>query len=111
MLKMSKICKLHVFIAPWNPSTARDPPLPEDNETLHPQGSICLVNKIHALHVEDIKDSKNTCIVVICTNVDDVKDSKHTCIVVICTNVKDIKDSKNTCVVVICTNVQDVEDI
>ena len=79
-------------VAPWNPSTVRDPPLPEDNRTLHPHGSLYMVNKIHAVHVKDIKDSKNTCIVVICENVKDVKDSKNTCIVVICTNVKDIED-------------------
>ena len=51
-------------VAPWNPSTARDRPLSEDNGTLHPQGSLYVVNKIHALHVEDVKDCKNTCIVV-----------------------------------------------
>ena len=76
-------------VAPWNPSTVRDLPLPEDNGTLHPQGSLYVINKIHALHVEDCK---NTRIVVICTNVKDVvEDSKNTCIVVICTNVKDVK--------------------
>ena len=85
-------------MAPWNPSIERDLPLPEDNGTLHPPGSLSVVNKIHALHVKDVEDCKNTCIVVICTNVEDIEDSKNTCIVVICTNVKDIKDSKNTCI-------------
>ena len=78
-------------MAPWNPSTARDLRLPEDNRTLHPQGSVCVVNIIHALHVKDVKDCKNTCIVVICTN---VKDCKNTCIVLICTDVKDVEDCK-----------------
>ena len=64
-------------VAPWNPSIERDLPLPEDNGTLHPPGPLSVVNKIHALHVEDCK---NTCIVVICTNVEDVEDSKNTCI-------------------------------
>ena len=72
-------------MAPWNPSTARDPPLPEDNGTLHPQGSICVVNIIHTFHVKHVKDCKNTCTVVICRNVEDVKDCKNTCTVVICT--------------------------
>ena len=85
-------------VAPWNPSTAQDLPLPENNGTLHPQGSLYVVNKIHALHVEDVKDCKNTCIVVICTNVKDVKDCKNTSIVVICTNVEDVTESKNTCI-------------
>ena len=31
-------------------------------------------NALNGTHVEDIEDSKNTCIVVICTNVEDVKD-------------------------------------
>ena len=82
-------------VAAWNPSIERDLPLPEDNGTLHPLGSLSVVNKIHALHVEDIEDCKNTCIVVICTNVEDIEDCKNTCIVVICTNVE---DSKNTCI-------------
>ena len=56
-------------VAPWNPSTARDSPLPEDNGTLYPKGSLFVVNK-------DVKDCKNTCIVVICTNVGDVEDCK-----------------------------------
>ena len=43
-------------VAPWNTSTAGNPPLPVDNRTVYPQGSISLVNKIHALHVEDIED-------------------------------------------------------
>ena len=63
-------------VAPWNPSTARELPLPEDNGTLHSQGSLYVVNKIHALYVKDIEDCKNTCIVVICTNVEDIKDVK-----------------------------------
>ena len=67
------------------------------------KGSLFVVNK-------DVKDCKNTCIVVICTNVEDVEDCKNTCIVVICTNVKDVEDCKNTCIVVICTNVKDVKD-
>ena len=33
-------------VAPWNPSTARDLPLPEDNRTLYPKGSLYVVNKI-----------------------------------------------------------------
>ena len=81
-------------MAPWNPSIERDPPLPQDNRTLHPPGSLYVVNKLHALQVKDVKDCKNTCIVVICTNVVDVEDCKNTCIVVICTNVKDVEDSK-----------------
>ena len=72
-------------MAPWNPSTARDLRLPEDNRTLHPQGSVCVVNIIHTLHVKHVKDCKNTCTVVICRNVEDVKDCKNTCTVVICT--------------------------
>ena len=59
-------------VAPWNPSTARDQALPEDNGTLYPKGSLFVVNK-------DVKDCKNTCIVVIvviCANVGDVKDCK-----------------------------------
>ena len=40
-------------VAPWNSSAAGDLPLSEDIGTLHPQGSLYLVNKIHALHVED----------------------------------------------------------
>ena len=56
-------------VAPWNTSTARDQALPEDNGTLYPKGSLFVVNK-------DVKDCKNTCIVVICTNVGDVKDCK-----------------------------------
>ena len=56
-------------VATWNPSTARDLSLPEDNGTLYPKG-------IHALHVKDVEDCKHTCIVVICTNVKDVEDSK-----------------------------------
>ena len=44
-------------VASWNSSAARNPPLSEDNRTLHPQGSVYLVNKIHALHVEDIEDT------------------------------------------------------
>ena len=44
-------------VAPWNTSTAGNPPLSEDNRTLHPQGSLSLVNKIHALHVKDIADT------------------------------------------------------
>ena len=42
---------------PWNSSAAGNPSLSEDNGTLHPQGSIYLVNKIHALHVKDIEDT------------------------------------------------------
>ena len=90
-------------VAPWNTGTARDQALPEDNGTLYPKGSLFVVNK-------DVKDCKNTCIVVICTNVEDIEDCKNTCIVVICTNVEDVEDCKNTCIVVICTNVEDVED-
>ena len=56
-------------VAPWNPSTARDQALPEDNRTLYPKGSLFVVNK-------GVEDFKNTCIVVICTNVGDVKDCK-----------------------------------
>ena len=56
-------------VAPWNTGTARDQALPEDNRTLYPKGSLFVVNK-------DVKDCKNTCIVVICMNVEDVKDSK-----------------------------------
>ena len=52
-----------------------------------PRAPFFVVNK-------DVKDCKNTCIVVICMNVEDVKDCKNTCIVVICTNVKDVEDSK-----------------
>ena len=37
-------------VASWNPSTARDPPLPEDNRTLYPKGSLCVVNKIKYMH-------------------------------------------------------------
>ena len=74
-------------VAPWNTGTVRDQALPEDNGTLYPQGSLFVVNK-------DVKDCKNTCIVVICTNVEDVKDCKNTCIVVICMNVEDVEDSK-----------------
>ena len=37
-------------VAPWNPSTVRDPPLPEDNGTLYPQGSLYVVNKIKYMH-------------------------------------------------------------
>ena len=44
-------------VAPWNSSAAGNPPLSEDNRTLHPQGSLYLVNKIHALHVEDVEDT------------------------------------------------------
>ena len=44
-------------VAPWNSSTVGDPPLSEDHGTLHPQGSLCVVNKIHALHVEDVEDT------------------------------------------------------
>ena len=43
-------------VAPWNTSAAGNPPLPVDNRTVYPQGSVSLVNKIHALHVEDVKD-------------------------------------------------------
>ena len=74
-------------VAPWNTGTVRDQALPEDNRTLYPKGSLFVVNK-------DVKDCRNTCIVVICTNVEEVKDCKNTCIVVICTNVEDVKDSK-----------------
>ena len=44
-------------VAPWNSSTEGNLPLSEDNGTLHPQGSLYLVNKIHALHVKDVKDT------------------------------------------------------
>ena len=37
-------------VAPWNASTAGDPSLPEDNETLYPKGSLCMVNKIKYMH-------------------------------------------------------------
>ena len=37
-------------VAPWNPSTARDPSLPEDNRTLYPKGSLFVVNKIKYMH-------------------------------------------------------------
>ena len=74
-------------VAPWNTDTARDQALPEDNRTLYPKDSLFVVNK-------DVKDCKNTCIVVICTNVEDVEDCKNTCIVVICTNIQDVEDSK-----------------
>ena len=37
-------------VAPWNPSTARDLPLPEDNGTLYPKGSLYVVNKIKYMH-------------------------------------------------------------
>ena len=37
-------------VAPWNPSTARDLPLPEDNRTLYTQGSLYVVNKIKYMH-------------------------------------------------------------
>ena len=37
--------------------TSTDLPLPEDIGTLHPQGSLYVINKIHALHVEDVEDS------------------------------------------------------
>ena len=87
-------------VAPWSTGTVRDQALSEDNGTLYRKGSLFVVNK-------DVKDCKNTCIVVICTNVEDVKDCKNTCIVVICMNVEDVKDCKNTCIVVICTNVED----
>ena len=43
-------------VAPWNTSAAGNPPLSENNRTLYPQGSLSLVNKIHALHVEDVED-------------------------------------------------------
>ena len=46
-------------VAPWNTGTARDQAFPEDNRTLYPKGSLFVVN-------EDVKDCKNTCIVVIC---------------------------------------------
>ena len=44
-------------VAPWNSSAVGNLPLSEDNRTLHPQGSLYLVNKIHALHVEDVEDT------------------------------------------------------
>ena len=46
-------------VAPWNTSTVGNLPLLVDNRTVHPQGSLSLVNKnkIHALHVEDIEDT------------------------------------------------------
>ena len=43
-------------VAPGDTSTAGNPPLPEDDRTVYPQGSLSLVNKIHALHVEDVED-------------------------------------------------------
>ena len=43
-------------VAPGDTSAAGDPPLPEDDRTVYPQGSLSLVNKIHALHVEDVED-------------------------------------------------------
>ena len=44
-------------VAPWNTSTEGNLPLSADNRTLHSQGSLYLVNKIHALHVEDVVDT------------------------------------------------------
>ena len=43
-------------VASWNTSAAGNPPLPADNRTVYPQGSLSLVNKIHVLHVKDVKD-------------------------------------------------------
>ena len=43
-------------MVPCYSSTAGDLPLSEDHGSLHPQGFICVVNKIHELHVEDIED-------------------------------------------------------
>ena len=40
-------------VAPWDTSSAGNPPLPEDDQTVYPQGSLSLVNKIH---VEDVED-------------------------------------------------------
>ena len=60
-------------VAPWNTGTVRDQALPEDNGTLYPKGSLFVVNK-------DVKDCKNTCIVVICMNVEDIKDCKNICL-------------------------------
>ena len=37
-------------VAPWNPGTARDQTLPEDNGTLYPKGSLFVVNKIKYMH-------------------------------------------------------------
>ena len=37
-------------VAPWNPSTARDPSLLEDNRTLYPKGYHYMVNKIKYMH-------------------------------------------------------------
>ena len=40
-------------VAPWDTSSAGNLPLPEDDRTVYPQGSLSLVNKIH---VEDVED-------------------------------------------------------
>ena len=40
-------------VAPWDTSSAGNPPLPEDDRTVYPQDSLSLVNKIH---VEDVED-------------------------------------------------------
>ena len=44
-------------VAPWNSSAVGNLPLLEDNRTLFPHGSLYLVNKIHALHIEDVEDT------------------------------------------------------
>ena len=43
-------------VAPWNTSAVGNLPLPADNRTVYPQGSVSLVNKIHAPDVEDVED-------------------------------------------------------
>ena len=37
-------------VAPWNPSTARDMSLSEDDRTLYPKDSLYMVNKIKYMH-------------------------------------------------------------
>ena len=43
-------------VAPWNTSIEGNSSLSADNRTVHSKGSVYLVNKIHALHVEDVVD-------------------------------------------------------
>ena len=74
-------------------------------------------NALNGMHVEDIEDIKNTCILVIVASVLRMCSSKSSEIhctdfnALNGTHVKDVKDYRNICIVVSCINVEDVEDI